>query len=91
MDIETVVNEVNTLLAAFAPAISTVSPTAATAIATFQNIAHAALAGEQSAAALVDQVKTGTPLTAAQIAAVDANLATALTQLDADITAADKD
>ena len=91
MSIQSIVTEVNALVTAFEPAITALSPTAGVSITVFEGIAKAALAGEASATALIAQVKAGTPLTAAQIAAqnvsADADLDTALAQLDSDIAA----
>lgn len=87
IDLEAIATETANVVSALAPFIEAADPALALPISIGQKIAQAALAGAPAAIALYNQVKTGTPLTAAQLAQFETDYQADWAQLDADIKA----
>ena len=80
MDIPAIVSAI---ISTIAPLVEVASPTAAKAVDKVASLLTSAIAGEHDAVALIEQIKSGTPATAAQLKLDDAALDAAIDDLDA--------
>lgn len=88
-DFEKLAAEVSAVISAVTPVVDVLAPGAGKIVNIAAGVLKAAVAGEQSAVALVAQIKSGVPLTADQMHAIDAAYDDAEARLEADAAAAD--
>jgi hypothetical protein len=85
--LDNIVADVTTVVSALAPIAETLDPALAPAIAIGTKIVQGVLATEPTAVALYNQLKAGTPPTAAQLTQFQSAYESAYQKLNADIAA----
>lgn len=88
-DFEKLAAEVSAVISAVTPVVDVLAPGASKIVNIAAGVLKAAVAGEHDAVALVNQIKSGVPLTADQMHAIDAAYDDAEARLEADAAAAD--
>ncbi len=89
IDFEKLAAEVSAVISAVTPVVDVLAPGAGKIINIATGVLKAAVAGEHDAVALVHQIKSGAPVTADQMALLDAAYDDAEARLEADAAAAD--
>lgn len=84
---ETIAGDVVAVVTALAPFASAAFPEAALALGVATKLLQGALALEPEAVALINQIKSGTPPTPAQLQQFDANYEAAYQKLKSDLAA----
>ena len=88
-DFEKLAAEVSAVISAVTPVVDVLAPGASKIVNIAAGVLKAAVAGEHDAVALVNQIKSGVPLTADQMHALDAAYDDAEARLESDAAAAD--
>ena len=88
-DFEKLAAEVSAVISAVTPVVDVLAPGASKIVNIATGVLKAAVAGGHDAVALINQIKSGTPVTADQMAALDAAYDQAEARLEADAAAAD--